>query len=193
MEDTRGGDPPMLLAVGGWMASGKSSLAAALAQRLGARLISADAVRRELHDAGREEAFVPGFSATLYPLVLRRAEEAVAAGATVVVDGTFRSSEMRGAARELADRLGVPFRFIECRASVEVCHSRLRARERARGDSGWLDMFEAFLELWEPPEELPETEHLRIDTNGPLEASLAALLAALGRPEGVPTGAAPQA
>jgi predicted kinase len=188
MQTARGAGSPALFAVGGWMASGKSSLAEALARRIGAKLISADAVRRELHDAGREEAYLPGFSSRLYPVVLRRAEEALHAGAPVVVDATFRSRAMRASARSLAGRLGVPFCFVECRADAETCRGRLRTRERGSGDAGWLEMFDAFLSLWESPDELPPEAHLSVATDGPLEASLAAVLAALRKRRLLPAG-----
>lgn len=179
---------PVLIVVGGWMASGKSSLAAALASRIGAKLLCADAVRRELHDAGREDAYVPGFSATLYPELLRRAEEELRAGGRVVVEGSFRARSMRDSARRLAARVGVPFRFVECRVRPEICRARLRRREHETGATGWLQMFEAFLTLWEPPDELPPEQHIALETEGSVATSADALLSALGRTTPLPAG-----
>lgn len=181
---------PLLIAVGGWMASGKSSLAAALASRIGAKLLCADAVRRELHDGGREDAYVPGFSATLYPELLHRVEEELRRGARVVVEGSFRARSMRSSVRQLAARLGVPFRFVECRARPQTCRGRLRHREQETGTKGWLEMFEAFLSLWEPADELPPEEHVVLETEGSVGASLDALLAALGWVTSAPRGRA---
>ena len=63
---------PRLIVVCGQMASGKSTVAAQIARRLDAHPVSADDVRRDLYEHGARDAFVPGFSATVYPEVERR-------------------------------------------------------------------------------------------------------------------------
>jgi predicted kinase len=133
--------------VGGLLASGKSTVARLIADRISADVLSADEIRGDLFEEGAADAFVP-----------------------VVLDGTFRSRGTREAARRLAIDHGVPFLFVECRADPETCRARLRRRERERGQPGWVAMLEAFLELWEPVDELREDEHVVLDTTGPPEA-----------------------
>lgn len=80
---------------------------------------------------------------------------------------------MRQDARRLAQDLGVPFRFVECRADPELCRQRLR--ERALGESvsdGRLEIFDSFLAKWEPVTELPAAEHIVLDTAQPLDENL---------------------
>lgn len=156
--------------MGGLLASGKSTVAHRIAARISAEVLSADEIRRDLFEEGAREAFVPGFSTTVYSEILKRARAVLDSGRPVVLDGTFRSRAMRDAARRLAVDQGVPFLFVECRADAETCRARLRQRERERGESGWVAMLAAFLELWEPVDELPEHEHIRLDTSGPPES-----------------------
>lgn len=156
-----------LVAVGGLIASGKSSVARRLAAQLGAELLCADEIRADLAERGAPDALLPGFSRRLYPELLARARAVLADGGSVVLDGTFRSRALRAAARNLARECGVPFRFVECRAGHAACRERLRRRERAQGRPGWLALFEHFLELWEAVDELPAEEHLMVDTSGP--------------------------
>lgn len=151
------------------MASGKSTVARRLGRALGARLLSADEIRAELARAGHDAAYVPGFSSTVYEEVFERAGELLARGGRVVLDGTFRSRELRDAARSLAGKHGAIFRFVECRADETTCRQRLREREAA-GEAGWSRMFEHFLPLWEPVEELPDDEHVVVDSSAPSAA-----------------------
>jgi len=153
------------VAVGGLIASGKSSVARRLAAQLGAELLCADEIREDLFARGARDAFVPGFSRRLYPELLQRARVVLAEGGSVVLDATFRTRELRAAARGLARECRVPFRFVECRAGHAACRERLR--QRAEGRPGWLAIFEHFLGLWEPVDELPSEEHVVADTSGP--------------------------
>jgi predicted kinase len=176
----------VVVVVGGLMASGKTTVARRIATLLCAERVSADETREGLLATTGPGALLPGFSKTLYVEVFRRARAALASAGRVVLDGSFRSRELRVAARELALERGVPFLFVECRAGVGVCRERVRRRERESGHPGWTRMFEAFLDLWEPVEELGPREHVVTDTSGPVEdldsLDLAALLrgAAIG-------------
>lgn len=154
----------ILVAVGGLVASGKSTVSRALAAELGAVRIEADELRAGFERAGVREALVPGFSDVVYRSMFEEAEKALADGRRVVLDGTFRSRERRARARELAQRHDAAFRFVECCADENVIRQRLGERE---DPEGWLAMFDHFLPLWEPVDELPEHELHRLDTSRP--------------------------
>ena len=158
-----------LVVVGGLVASGKSTVARRLAEELGAALLCADELREAFHRAGRTDAYVPGFSLRVYQEIMRRARAELERGRPVVMDGTFRSRRLRTEARAMARERALPFRFVECRAGREVCRARLRQREAESGERGWTELFEHFLPLWEPVEEIPEPEHVVLDTSGPLQ------------------------
>ncbi len=153
-----------LVAVGGLVASGKSTVSRALAERLSAVRIEADEVRAAFERAGEHEAFVPGFSDVVYEQMFADADKALGEGRRVVLDGTFRSRERRAHARELAGRHGAAFRFVECRADEAVIRQRLAERDDPKG---WLAMFEHFLTIWEPVDELHDDELFRLDTSQP--------------------------
>jgi predicted kinase len=150
------------------MASGKSTLARELAEALDAELLSADAIRLEERQSGERAADWPGFSASVYRELFRRARATLQSGRPVVLDGTFRSRALRARARELAAELHVPFLFFECRADLATCRARLREREREQGHGGWLELFDHFLGLWEPVDELPPAQHRVVETAGPV-------------------------
>ncbi len=177
--------PPSVVAVGGIIASGKSTLAQALAAEMGAPAIEADRTRKSMlgvapeqpvHEAAWSGAYDPAFTEAVYAEVLRRADVVVGSGRPVVIDASFRSPAMREAARRIAIARGVPFFFVECRTDPEVCRARLASRERTGGVSdGRLAIFDAFRARFEAVSELAASEHLVVDTARPLAETLAFL------------------
>jgi uncharacterized protein len=180
---------PMVVAVGGIIASGKSTVADRLGFEMSAPVVDADRTRKQLlgvratapvHEGAWQGAYDPAFTETVYAEVFRRAAVVLASGRSVIVEASFRSRALRARVRELAARHGVPFRLVECRASPEICRERLRQRARAASVSdGRLEIFDDFVARWEPIDELPADEHLVIDTAGPLANSLVVLRNAL--------------
>lgn len=170
---------PLVVAIGGILASGKSTLADRLGLVLGAPAINTDRVRKhmlgakptdKLYDGSWSGAYDPAFTERVYAEVRRFASAVVASGRPVILDASFRSASMRADARALARSLGVPFVFVECRADPDVCRARLR--ERAKGPSvsdGRLEIFDDFLAKWEPVTELSPEEHVVVRTDGPGE------------------------
>lgn len=158
----------LLIAVGGWLASGKSTVSRAIASELGAVRIEADELRATFDRGGRKDAFVPGFSEIVYDEMFTEADKVLGSGRAVVLDGTFRNRARRSHARELAARYAATFRFVECRVDAGRVRERLQQRDDA---AGWLVMFEHFLPLWEPVDEIPTEELVVLDTSTPLEAS----------------------
>jgi hypothetical protein len=189
--------PPMVVAVGGILASGKSTISDRLSLALGGPAINTDWVRKlmagatpttKLYEGAWSGAYSPDFTASVYAEVMRFARVVLASGRPVVLDASFRDARMRLEAKRVAEGVGVPFRFVECRCDPEVCRARLR--ERARGPSvsdGRIEIFDAFLAKWEPVAELPPEEHLVIDTGErSLDENLSALQSRLPTwPEGI--------
>jgi predicted kinase len=172
-----------VVAVGGLIASGKSTLADALAERLSAPVVDADRTRKRMVGAGFTEAlrtaafegpYDPGTTSSVYAELMRRAAIVVASGRPVVVDASFRSREMRLAAREMAHAANVPFLFVECRAPVDVCLARLERRERegTTVSDGRRSIFADFAARFEPIAELDAAEHVVIDTTAALDENV---------------------
>jgi aminoglycoside phosphotransferase family enzyme/predicted kinase len=181
--------PPVVVAVGGVIASGKSTIAELLADELGAPVVEADRTRKSMlgvapceavHEAAWSGAYDPRFTERVYAEVLRRAEAVLASGRPVVLDASFRSSAMRLAAKQLAMARGLPFRFVECRTSPDTCRARLAERERTESVSdGRLAIFDAFVATFEKVSELPAAEHVVLDTARPATECLEVLRANL--------------
>ncbi|MDD2796278.1 bifunctional aminoglycoside phosphotransferase/ATP-binding protein [Acidocella sp.] len=136
---------PFLLAIGGLSGTGKSTIAAALAWRLGpvpgARVIRSDVVRKQIFGVAPEvrlpaAAYDAGTSARVYAAMEEQAQEVLAAGYPVIVDAAFLAVEMRAEARALAARAGVGFCGVWLQAPVAVLAARLAGR---RGDASDAD------------------------------------------------------
>jgi len=177
---------PALIAVGGLMASGKSTLSGALGRQLAAPVIEADRTRKDmlgiaavqpLREAAWKGAYEPAYTQKVYEEVFRRAAVVLASGRSVVLDASFRSAAMRQAARDLARAHGVLFRFLECRAPADVRRTRLAQRESSPGVSdGRVEIDDAFVMAFEPVVELGAEEHRVIDDAHPAREVLASIL-----------------
>jgi predicted kinase len=169
----------LVLAVGGLVASGKSTAAKYLARRIGAARVVADRVRRALLErAGEERAheltWQPAFGDAVYAGLLERAARVLASGRSVVIDACFPNQDRRRAAAALAARYGARFAFLHCDAPEEDMVARLRLRDvRDGGPPGaWEKLARAVEERWEAPR---PGEHVHLDTSLPRKAWLRAL------------------
>jgi predicted kinase len=182
--------PPVVVAMGGQVASGKSTVARHIARRIGAPVVGSDATRDfllgarvndDLHEARWEEAYEPGFAARIYEEVLKRAEAVLESGRPVVIDGCFRSRQHRMQARDLAERFGRPFLFVEATVSEDVQLARLS--ERAERDAVridvWMEIADQLRARWEPADELSADQHFILDTAFPLDHNADAIEARL--------------
>ncbi len=109
---------PQLIAVGGLSGTGKTMLARALCAeptpQPGAFHIRSDIERKRLHGVRSKEplpkaAYAPETSAEVYDAMLKRANDALAAGWSVVLDAVFARPSERDAAKALAAKYHVPF------------------------------------------------------------------------------------
>ncbi len=174
----------VLVAVVGQVASGKSTLARALAARIDAACIEADRVRDELLDATRgsvearwQRIASATFETELYARLLARAERGLDAGRSVVLDACFPRNARRLDARSRARRRGAAFLLVECRAREASLRARLAARDSTLGRPSWQEIHDDLAARWEAVAELAPDEHLRVAGDGPLEDALALVLA----------------
>jgi aminoglycoside phosphotransferase family enzyme/predicted kinase len=182
--------PPALYAVGGLIASGKSTLADQLGERLAAPVVDSDRARKQLAGVGAftplaDEAFSGNYSAqasaAVYAELMRRAEIVLRSGRSLVLDASFRARAERQAAFELARRCGVPFLFVECVVSPDTARRRLAQRaQKPSVSDGRAEIYDAFAESFEPVSELPVESHVRVATDGPAGAALDEVLRRIG-------------
>ena len=170
--------PPRVVAVGGMVASGKSNAAATVGALLAAPVVSSDRTRKQLMGRKTKEsmraeawsgAYSPSATDAVYAELWRICDVVLASGRPIVVDASFRTAAMRDAARRLAERYGVPFLLVECNAPRELIRDRLAAREvvGAHESDARTDVLNEFERNFEPIDELPASEHVRIDTSQP--------------------------
>lgn len=133
-----------LTLVGGLPGTGKSTLAHNVADRFGQVLLSSDRVRKELLGfdprsaapaAFGEGVYSPATTATTYSEMLRRGEQLLHMGESVVLDATWSDPELRKAARRTAASSSTRVVELRCCAPSDVIRRRLneRARHHALG------------------------------------------------------------
>jgi uncharacterized protein len=173
----------LLVAVGGTPGTGKSTLARALAVRLGADLLRSDEVRRHA-PVSPCDRYDRAATEWTYAELLRRASDRLARGRGVVLDATWSDPRWRDELAALARSANAePFAF-ETRVDPATADRRIRAR-LLRND----DVSEATPEVagrirstW-----VPWPEAIAIDTAAPpgaaAEAAYRALASALDEEE----------
>lgn len=173
---------PVVIAIGGTLASGKSTLADGLGLELAAPIVDSDRIRKHL--AGRmalDAVSAPPFrgiysieaSEQVHDELQRRARIVLDSGRPVIVEASFRTAAQRAKIRALAQAHQVPFYFVECRAPAALRKGRLLERAQSASVSdGRLEIADAFDRAFEPVTELDASDHIRLDTTQDLAANL---------------------
>ena len=129
-----------LVAIGGLSGTGKSTLAAALAPALGARVLRSDVIRKRLFEVAPEtrlptSAYTSQMSRRVYHVLRRKAADALAAGYSVIIDAVSLKPAERRSFRAVADSAGVPFVGLWLVAPAATMDRRLRARRHDASDA----------------------------------------------------------
>lgn len=133
-----------LVMVGGLPGTGKTTVARMAAQYLGARLLRADEVRKDIaglapgeHTVGAVDAglYGPQRTEATYHALRERAAEALALGHSVVLDATHARADHREAVREMAAATSAELLEVCCVAARPVAVDRIEARARAGTDA----------------------------------------------------------
>jgi predicted kinase len=133
-----------LVMVGGLPGTGKSTLAGALADRLGAVLLSTDRLRKEL--AGRDPLvparaayragiYTPAHTRACYAELAHRAGELLARGESVMLDASWHRAADRALVIEVAGRTHSDLVQLCCTLPAELAAARMAARARQPGTS----------------------------------------------------------
>jgi aminoglycoside phosphotransferase family enzyme/predicted kinase len=176
---------PLVVVIAGLSASGKTTLAQALAAASGYAHLSSDVVRKRGAGLAPTDRAPPGLYDTrtnlaTYAELGRLAAAAAPAGA--IVDATFRNRADRAAFRE---QLGsaTPLLVVECRAPARVLEARARTRAAGPGavsDAG-PDVVREQLRRHEPLDDVPPRDHLPLRMERPGDELVAAIADALDR------------
>jgi len=175
--------PLTLIVACGLMGSGKSSSAACLQELLDVEIVSSDRVRKELAglepSATRHVPFGSGIysemhSARTYEELHRRAEAFLGEGQSVFIDASYMDPSRRAEAMEVARETGVRAILIHFEADNGELKDRLgkRVREKSEVSDGRESILSEQMEAFTPPDELPGTARLTVDTSRGTEETL---------------------
>ena len=176
---------PLVIAVGGLAGTGKSTLAAAIAESLGAELLRTDVLRQELFGAEPHAAeidggiYSPAARGRVYEALFEGARSLRRRGIACVLDGTFAALNELECARACANEQRGDFLAVQCVCRPELAHERIRGRLAAGSDASEArpeihDFQRLRWEAW--PAEVPQA---RIYTEQPLDVQGELVLAAL--------------
>ena len=132
-----------LVLVGGLPGTGKSTVAAALADHTGWSVLRSDEVRKDLAGLGHttsaaaalgEGLYQPHLTDTTYGALLDRARTALELGESVILDASWSDVRHRQSARQMAEATSSDLVEICCVAPPEVAERRIRDRLATGGD-----------------------------------------------------------
>ncbi len=136
---------PILLAIGGASGTGKSAVAAALAPEIGvppgALVLRTDEIRKQLaglrdHEHLPSSAYTPEHHDAVYAEMRARAEAALAAGRSCILDAVHGRPNERAQAQQLAERHQTAFAGIWLEAPAERLLERVATRHNDASDAG---------------------------------------------------------
>ncbi|MBI4284852.1 MAG: AAA family ATPase [Chloroflexi bacterium] len=177
---------PLLCITVGLVGTGKSTVAQALARRLGLVVISSDITRKQLADVPVTERHFNEFDSGLYSAestrltydrMLSEARDILAEGDSVILDASFLRREDRLNAKKLAEETGVDFFIIECILDEKTTKERLdeRVRQGAISDGRW-EIYGPQKKRFDPVVEVTEANYVIIDTVLPVDEGIGQIL-----------------
>lgn len=174
---------PGLVAVGGVIGAGKSTLARTLGRALAAPVIGSDRTRKALaglapDERGGPALYTPERTEATYSELIRRAEVVLDSGRTVVLDATFEEPRWRDLAQAVARAYGASYAFVEASCpDWELLRERIAERARRGSES---DADEALVDRaiasGKPPRLGGDAAHIVVDTRQPASSLLAGAL-----------------
>ena len=170
-------DQPFLILTCGLTGTGKSTIAAAIADRLSVALVRSDVIRKDLAGIPMPQHDMAGFGEGIYSedyfektynLLLEKGRLLLENGDSVILDASFKKRRYRTEAKCLAEEVGAAFLLIECTCTEEEARRRLDSRNTDVSDGRW-EIYAAQKADFEAVDEMPENEYLVLDANKDME------------------------
>jgi aminoglycoside phosphotransferase family enzyme/predicted kinase len=178
--------PPVLLIVGGLMGTGKSTLAAKLAETLGVESISTDLVRHSMFGPSKVPAgygeghYKPDMRSRVYDELLRQAGERLEDRQSVVLDGTFLTDGLRTRAYDVGYRRGAETLHVQCTCPRQIAYTRIQQRiDTGQSESeARTELYDLQSRDYQPP--LADDPSITIDTTQQISQQVSVVCAELG-------------
>ena len=177
------GSKPIVLIIMGRVASGKSTLAKALARELGWNLFSSDPIRKQLagvplyerpEPAARSQLYSKTMTEKTYNALRANAIAQVETQRSLILDATFSNRRHREELVNQLGALGVDYCFVETKASEEILKTRLVKREVKLNEvsDARIEDFDLLTRSYETPAEVGPDHLITVSTDSPLEATV---------------------
>jgi aminoglycoside phosphotransferase family enzyme/predicted kinase len=177
---------PTLWVVCGMIASGKSTVAKALAEALQCRVLRSDLVRKQLFErraldfkevAFGEDIYSKEATSLTYGKLLLQAQKEIERGNSIILDATFSRRQQRREVLRLAADMDANTIFVECRCRLEIIKQRLTERDAlTQVSDARLDHLDAFKSWYEALDEISNEIFVSVDTERPLNENVAKIL-----------------
>jgi predicted kinase len=152
-----------IILVMGLIGTGKSTLAGALGEKLAMKVISSDPLRKKLakldpfqkrEDDFNQGIYSPEMTKKVYQTMIQMAQSHLLLGEGVILDATFSQRKWRDMARNMAQRMEVPFLMVVTEAPPPIVKERLTAREKEKvaSDGRW-EVYLKHRERFQEPQE----------------------------------------
>ena len=170
---------PFAIVICGATGSGKSTIARALAPRVGFQIVSSDETRKRMAGVSPQTSmkarygvgiYTDDFTHRTYVAIIAAGEAILRGGAGVILDATFRHPDERRSAIAMAARIGAPILFVECHAGEDETIRRIRERASRPGavsDAG-VEVYLRHLSDFVPLDEIGPECKIQVDTERPL-------------------------
>lgn len=119
-------DGPLMVVLCGLPGVGKSTVVSKLEDRIGGTVFRTDRIRKRLFE---EPEYTKEETEIVYDEMLCGAENILSDGGTVILDGTFKTLELRDKAREAAEKQNSAFRLIKVECAKRVVRGRIENRD----------------------------------------------------------------
>jgi len=177
--------PPMLIAIGGYSGSGKTTVARSVAPMIGAAPgavhLRSDLIRKAMfgvkpHAKLPRDAYQPNVSRAVYAQMQKRACDILDAGHSVLLDAVHLTEDARAASANIARTAGCAFHGFWLDAPAEVLIARV---DRRQGDASDAD---AKVVRGQLAQNSGKMDWRRVECSSPADDVANAILAALPCP-----------